>query len=94
MPEAKIYTIVSTGVDVDRGLFPDPQAHGSYLDILRAREELDRLIEATKKELDERYDYEKRSEDHWEMCMMGSGNSLLSRLEILTSQLMYGTDTP
>ncbi len=82
-----VYTIVSTGVDVDRGFFPNPSTRGSYLSEARAREELDRLIAKEKDELDDRYDKEDRGEDYWEMYRDGYAAALFSRLEILSSEL-------
>ena len=92
MPETMIYTIISTGADADRGEFPVPQVQGSYLSVQRAREELDRLVEEEKEGLDGRYDCEERSEDHWEAYMGGYAAACFSRIEILTSQLMDGSD--
>lgn len=82
-----VYTIVSTGVDADRGFFPDPSTRGSYLSPERAREELERLIAEEKDELDDRYDKEDRGEDYWEMFRDGYAAALFSRLEILSSEL-------
>lgn len=82
-----VYTIVSTGVDVDRGFFPNPSTRGSYLSEARAKEELDRLIAEEKDELDDRYDKEDRGEDYWEMYRDGYAAALFSRLEILASEL-------
>ncbi len=82
-----VYTIVSTGVDADRGFFPDPSTRGSYLSLKRAREELERLIIEEKDELDDRYDKEDRGEDYWEMFQNGYAAALFSRLEILSSEL-------
>ncbi len=84
-----VYTIVSTGVDADRGFFPDPSTRGSYLSLKRAREELERLIIEEKDELDDRYDKEDRGEDYWEMFQNGYAAALFSRLEILSSELHY-----
>lgn len=91
MPETEIYTIVSTGVDINRGDFPEPQAEGSFLDLQKARDKLNRLIEKKKKELDKRYDREERTEDCWETYMDGYPSALFSRIEILTSYLMDGS---
>ena len=85
--QVTVYTIVSTGVDVDRGFFPNPSTRGSYLSEARAREELNRLIAEEKDELDDRYDKEDHGEDHWEMFQDGYGAALFSRLEILSSEL-------
>ncbi len=45
-----IYTIVRTGIDVDRGSFPGPAAERSFFSPLRARKELQRLVCAEKRE--------------------------------------------
>lgn len=83
----KIYTLVSTGVDADRGFFPDPDAKGSYLSLSRARAELARLVDAEKKELTASYNCEESSEDHWEAFESGYAAARFSRIEILTSEL-------
>lgn len=85
-----IYTIVLTGIDTDRGLFPDPSAAGSYLSLDRARAELERLISEKKETLDGRYDCEERGEDSWEAYMDGYAAALCTRVEILTSQISTG----
>ncbi len=85
--QTMVYTIVSTGVDADRGFFPDPSTRGSYLSLVRAREELERLVIEEKDELDDRYDKEDRGEDYWEMFQNGYAAALFSRLEILSSEL-------
>lgn len=82
-----VYTIVRTGVDVDRGSFPGPAAEGSFFSPLRARKELQRLVCAEKEELDDRYDCEDQDEDHWEMYQDGNAAALFVRLEILPSKL-------
>lgn len=82
-----VYTIVSTGADADRGFFPAPSTRGSYLSLVLAREELERLIIEEKDELDDRYDKEERGEDYWEMFQDGYAAALFSRLEILPSEL-------
>lgn len=82
-----VYTIVRTGVDVDRGSFPGPAAEGSFFSPLRARKALQRLVCAEKEELDDRYDCEDQDEDHWEMYQDGNAAALFVRLEILPSKL-------
>lgn len=83
----KIYTIVATGVDVDRGYFPNPSARGSYLSLPKAREELARMIAEEQQELNERYNAEDRCEDFWEAYEDGYAAGRFSRLEILTTEL-------
>lgn len=87
-----IYTIVTTGIDTDRGFFPDPAAGGSFLSLKRARAELNRLVEVEKETLSERYDCEDRGEDYWEAHQDGNAAALSSRIEILTSRLDTGPD--
>jgi len=85
--EVKVYTIIRTGIDADRGYFPDPQSEGSFLSLRRARAELQKLVRAEKDELDDRYDSEECCEDHWEACQKGYAAALFSRLEIVSSEL-------
>ena len=85
--EVPIYTIIRTGTDSDRGLFPGPQTEGSFLSWWRARVELNKLIEAEKDELDYRYDSMESSEDHWEAFQDGYAAALFTRLEIASSTL-------
>lgn len=92
--QVMVYIIISTGVDADRGFFPNPSTRGSYLSLERAREELDRLITEEKDELDDRYDKEDRGENYWEMYQDGYAADLFSRLEILPSQLMDAPENP
>lgn len=87
-----IYTIVRTGVDVDRGSFPGPAAESSFFSPLRAKKELQRLVCAEKEELDDRYDCEKQDEDHWEMYQDGNAAALFIRLEIVSSELILMSD--
>ena len=85
--EVKIYTIVRTGIDADRGSFPNPQSEGSFLSLRRAKAELQKLIRAEKDELDDRYDSQEHGEDYWEACQKGYAAALFSRLEIVSSEL-------
>lgn len=82
-----IYTIVRTGTDADRGLFPDPQTEGSFLSRLKAHMELQKLIDAEKAGLDSRYDCEESGEDYWEAFQVGYAAALFTRLEIVQSDL-------
>lgn len=85
--EIPVYTIVRTGTDSDRGLFPGPQTEGSFLSLRRARAELKKMIEAEKDELDDRYDSMECGEDHWEAFQDGYAAALFTRLEIVSSNL-------
>ena len=83
-----IYTIVRTGIDVDRGSFPGPAAERSFFSPLRARKELQRLVCAEKETLDDRYDCEDQDEDYWEMYQDGNAAALFVRLEVVPSELI------
>ena len=85
--EVTIYTIVRTGADADHGLFPTPQTEGSFLSRLKARMELQKLIDAEKAGLDSRYDCEESGEDYWEAFQDGYAAALFTRLEIVQSDL-------
>lgn len=87
-----IYTIVRTGVDVDRGSFPGPAAERSFFSPLQAKKELQRLVCAEKEDLDGRYDCEKQDEDHWEMYQDGNAAALFIRLEVVPSELILMSD--
>ena len=83
-----IYTIVRTGIDVDRGSFPGPAAERSFFSPLRDRKELQRLVCAEKEKLDDRYDCEDQDEDYWEMYQDGNAAALFVRLEVVPSELI------
>ena len=83
----RIYTIVKTGADANHGEFPDPLALGSFFTRKRARQELNRLVEAEKSRLSPRYDAVKEDENSWEAYEDGYGASRFSRIEVLTSEL-------
>lgn len=85
--EVKIYTIIRTGVDAEKGDFPEPQSEGSFLSFLRAKAELRKLVTAEKDELDDRYDCEEYDENYWEAYQDGYAAALSTRLEIITSEL-------
>lgn len=88
-PEAgvTVYTLVRSGVDVDHGSFPAPTAEGSFISLLQAKAELQKLIYAEKEGLDDRYDCEAQDEEFWEMYQDGNAAALFSRLDILPSKL-------
>lgn len=87
-----LYTIIRTGVDVDRGAFPGPTAEGSFFSPLWAKKELQRLVCAEKEELDDRYDCEEQDKDYWEMYQDGNAAALFVRLEIVPSELILMSD--
>ena len=82
-----VYIIICTAVDADRGLFPEPEIRGCYLRLSEAQEEMKRLAEEEKAELDGRYDCEEQDDTHWTMFQDGYAAGLFFRIEILTSVL-------
>lgn len=60
----RVYTIVKTGIDTDRGFFPEPLCEGSYLSPTQARLEFERLAAAEREKLDDRYDGKECDENH------------------------------
>lgn len=85
----EIYTIVITGVDADRGSFPDPIIHGSYASKEIANEVMDDLIVSEKESLDDRYNREERDEYHWEMYADGYAAACFVRIDILESRFHF-----
>ena len=83
----RIYTLVETGVDADRGCFPSPSTMGSYLTLSRAQMELAALIAEKKETLDDRYNREERGDDHWEAFEEGYAAARFVRIDILPSEL-------
>ncbi len=82
-----VYTIVATGVDLHRDYFPTPEVRGTCISLESAQKILDRLIEAEKRDLDERYNQIERGEDFWEAYQDGEAASCFSRFDILSSEL-------
>ena len=91
----KIYTIVHTSVDADRGSFPDPLGMGSYTDQQTARDELWRLVEKEKEEMDIHFDpdlyREEYGDDFWEAYQDGYAAAWFTRYQILECPL-YSVD--
>lgn len=83
----RIYSIIGTRIDLDRGYFPDPILYGSYLSSAQAHRVMESLIEKEKKTLDDRYDMENTEENSWTMYMSGYVASCFTRIEILPSEL-------
>lgn len=83
----KIYNIIGTKTDLDRGHFPDPILYGSYLSNEQAHHVMEALIEKEKKTLDDRYDTEDRKPDSWEMYMSGYVAGCFTRIQIFQSEL-------
>ena len=82
-----VYSIVATGDDLDREYFPAPEVKGTYISRESAEIVLDRLIEAERKDLGNRYDQEERDEASWEMYRDGEAAACFSRLDILASEV-------
>lgn len=91
----KTYTIVHTSVDADRGSFPDPLGMGSYTDQQTARDELWRLVEKEKEEMDIHFDpdlyREEYGDDFWEAYQDGYAAAWFTRYQILECPL-YSVD--
>ena len=92
---SKTYTIVHTSVDADRGSFPDPLGMGSYTDQQTARDELWRLVEKEKEEMDIHFDpdlyREEYGDDFWEAYQDGYAAAWFTRYQILECPL-YSVD--
>ena len=84
----RLYTIVRTGADADRGYFSDPQSEGSFLSQPFARIAFQQLVDDEKETLDSRYDSEEQGVDYWEAYQEGYAAALFTRLEILSSDLI------
>ena len=54
----KIYTIVHTATDIDKGVFLSPCASASYLSLATAQVEMERQIVDERDRLDARYDFD------------------------------------
>ena len=87
-----IYTIISTGADADQGFFPEPEVYGSYLSLDNAREEMWRIAQQENETLGSCYDSEDYGPDFWMRYRDGEAAGCFFRVEILTSQLMDGSD--
>lgn len=87
----KVYTIVHTSADAEKGRYPDADPRGSYLSWKRARQELERMVEEEKNEMDIPFDAELYREecgnDYWEAYQEGYAASWFTRFDILTSTL-------
>lgn len=83
----KIYTVVHTATDIDRGVFLSPCASASYLSLAAAQAEMECQIIDEKDRLDARYDCEERGSDYWEIYQDGYAAARCSRIEIITTEL-------
>ena len=98
----KIYTILRTAMDSDRGDFPPPDGIASFLSLEKAKAELRRLVEETERSetLNPALNKRDSGEDFWEAYEEGNETARYCRLEILASELKdapeepNGNDTP
>ena len=98
----KVYTILRTAIDSDRGDFPPPDGIASFLSLEKAKAELRRLAEETERSetLNPALNKRDSGEDFWEAYEEGNETARYCRLEILTSELKDapegtdGSDTP
>lgn len=86
-----IYTIIHTGVDADRGSFPNPDALGSYSSLAQAQKALRLLVEQEKETRDFHCDEESYQEEYddtyWEAYENGYAAANFSRFDIVTTQI-------
>ena len=98
----KVYTILRTAIDSDRGDFPPPDAVASFLSLEKAKAELRELVAETEcsDTLNPALNKRDCGEDYWEAYEEGNETARYCRLEILTSELKDapegtdGSDTP
>ena len=98
----KVYTILRTAIDSDRGDFPPPDAVASFLSLEKAKTKLRGLVEETERSdtLNPALNKRDSGEDYWEAYEEGNETARYCRLEILTSELKDaqeetdGSDTP
>lgn len=83
----RLYTIIRSGANADRGIFTNPYPEGSFFSRERAREKLAQLVEEEKTGLSERLDCIEEDEDFWEACEDGYAAAHFTRLEIIISEL-------
>lgn len=83
----KIYTVVHTATDIDKGVFQPPCASASYLSLAAAQVEMKRQIADERDRLDASYDCEERGSDYWEMYQNGYAAAGFSRIEIIMTEL-------
>ena len=98
----KVYTILRTAIDSDRGDFPPPDAVASFLSLEKAKAKLRELVAETERSdtLNPALNKRDSGEDYWEAYEEGNETARYYRLEILTSELKDapegtdGSDTP
>ena len=83
----RIYTLLMTVTDEDRGLFQSTTEHGSFLSPRLAQWEMEQLIAQERTNLGAVYDCEERTDTAWEAYEAGNAASHLVRIEIVTSLL-------
>lgn len=90
-PLSMAYTIVLTSADADKGNFPSPEGMGTFMDHDVARDELKRLVEKEKEEMEIPFNTDLYREDHgddfWEAYQDGYAAGWFTRYEIIASPL-------
>ena len=88
MHTVKFYTIIRSGIDIDRGSFPTPSVEGCCYDAAYARKRLKELVAAEKERLGDRYTKIEEDADSWEAYNGDEPTALFSRLEVVESELL------
>ena len=85
----RVYTVLRTAIDSDRGDFPPSDAVASFLSLEKAKAELRELVAETERSetLNPALNKRKSGEDFWEAYEEGNETARYCRLEILTSEL-------
>ena len=85
----RVYTVLRTAIDSDRGDFPPPDAVASFLSLEKAKAALRELIAETEcsEKLNPALNKRESGEDFWEAYEEGNETARYCRLEILTSEL-------
>ena len=86
----KIYTIVHSTSTTEDGSFVASKSRGSYLSLAAARRELEKQIEAERKEAPGDYDCEEQGKDYWMRYQDGFAAAAYTRLEIVPTILDLG----
>ena len=90
----KVYTILRTAMDSDRGDFPPPDGIASFLSLEKAKAELRELIAEMERSdtLNPALNKRDSGEDYWEAYEEGNETARYCRLEILASELKDGSE--
>lgn len=87
----RIFTIVHSCADADKGLFPSPSVEGCYLSLAEAQSIMFKMVADEKENRDfhcDDEDYcEEYSDTHWEAYEDGYAAANFSRFEIVPSTL-------